>query len=73
MKLKQEGRITYSELYGYVMENMRKAKKAKKLPTLGFALVCLKNLEDANTLMQMHGLSLLRLREMAYKYGDQFL
>lgn len=73
MKLKQEGRITYSELYGYVMDNMRKAKKAKTLPTLGLALVYLQNLEGANILMQMHGLSLLRLRKMAYKYGDQFL
>lgn len=73
MKLKQEGRITYSELYGYVMDNMRKANKSKMLPTLGLALVCLHNLEGANTLMQMHGLTLCRLREMAYKYGDQFL
>lgn len=70
--MKQDGRITYSELYGYVMENMRKAKKAKKLPSFG-ALTYLENLEGANTLMQIHGLSLLRLREMAYKYGDQFL
>lgn len=70
--MKQEGRITYSELYGYVMENMRKAKKAKKLPSFG-ASHYLENLEGANTLMQIHGLSLLRLREMAYKYGDQFL
>lgn len=72
MKLKQEGRITYSELYGYVMDNMRKAKKAKTLPSFG-AVQYLEKLEGANTLMQMHGLSLVRLREMAYKYGDQFL
>ena len=72
MKLKQEGRITYSELYGYVMDNMRKAKKAKTLPSFG-AVQYLENLEGANTLMQMHGLSLLRLRAMAYNYGEQFL
>ena len=72
MKLKQEGRITYSELYGYVMENMRKVMKAKKLPAFGVKY-CFDNLEDCITMMELHSLSLVRLREMAYKYGDQFL
>lgn len=72
MKLKQEGRITYSELYGYVMENMRKATQSKKLPAFGVKDY-FDNLEGGITLMELHSLSLVRLREMAYKYGDQFL
>lgn len=72
MKLKQEGRITYSELYGYVINNMRKAKKAKKLPAFGVKDY-FDNLEGGMTLMELHGLSLLRLREMAYKNGGEFL